>query len=124
MYKLGWLSSFFVSTAGFLGRELLVCPIAYWGLLAASVCWVASAIGFHLAGEFRKAMAVWIVLPSTVIIGHGLAMREASVIRVMYEYCFSIFLAYIIRDCIIYHSTWLEILQTLASTPVCHYAIA
>jgi hypothetical protein len=103
-----------------MGHELLVCPIAYWGLSVASICWVASAIGFHLAGELHKAISVWLLLPSTVIIAHGLAMREARVIRVMFEYCCSILLAYIIRDSFVYHSTWGALLRTLAATPVCH----
>ncbi len=110
-----------VAVAGFTGHERLVRPSVVASILAASACWVAAAAGFHLAHEGRKAAAVWALLPSSFILAHGLAAREHQTIRVLFEYCCSLLVAYIVRDRLIYPAAWIDVLGTIVATPVRHH---
>jgi hypothetical protein len=112
------IGSLAVAVAGFTGREWLGRPAVVASILAASACWVAAAAGFHLDREGRKAAAVWALLPSSFILAHGLAAREHQTIRVLFEYCGSLLLAYIVRDLLIYPAAWIDVLGTIAVTPV------
>ncbi len=110
-----------ISVAGFTKHERLVRPSVVTSILAASACWVAAAVGFHFARESRKAAAVWVLLPPSLILAHGLAVREHQTIHVLFEYCGSLLLAYVIRDRLIYPASWIDVLGTIAATPVrCH----
>ncbi len=108
-----------VAVSGFAGHERLVLPSVVASILASSACWLAAAAGFHLAREDRKAAAVWALLPPSFVLAFGLAARENQAIRVLFEYCGSLLVAYAVRDRIIYPATWIDVLRTIAATPVC-----
>ena len=65
--EIGMGASLFIAAAGVSGFERYVPHITVCGLLAAACCWVAAAVGFHLHSEARKAAAVWVLLPPTMV---------------------------------------------------------
>jgi hypothetical protein len=107
---------FAMAAAGACNAEWLVHPAAVTATSAAAGSWMAAAIGFWLDGEARKAAAVLVLLPPTLLMV-ACAVHETRVISFLFLFSLTSFAGYWIRDCWIYPSPLFPALCAALVTP-------